>query len=557
MDIEKERGITIKAQTVALRYQAKDGQRYRFNLIDTPGHVDFGYEVSRSLMACEGALLVVDASQGVEAQSIANCYQAINQGLEVLPVLNKMDLPAADPERVRAEIEDMIGISASHAIQLSAKTGQGVAALLETIIHAIPPPPPERSRELRVLVLDSWFDSYVGVVLLVRVMSGRLRPGMKIMAMATAAAHTIDQLGVFTPRQTACSTLASGQVGYVIAGIRKIKEVRVGDTLTDSAHPAAAPLPGYKTVKPRVFAGFFPVDAGDYKNLRKALEKLSLNDASLFFEPENSQALGHGFRCGFLGMLHMEIIQERLEREYEISLLLTAPTVTYKVKTRQGGELDVHNPSAMPNAAEIDKISEPMIHALIVSPSDYVGSIIGLCIERRGRQKKIHYTQNHVNIEFLLPLGEVVFDFFDSLKSLSRGYASFDYSIADYRPARMVKLDILLNGERVDSLSSIVHRDKARSVGLALVERMKTLMPRQMYDAAIQAAIGSQVIARATIKALRKDVIAKCYGGDVTRKRKLLEKQKAGKKRMKKVGRIEVPQSAFLAILKARSSLNS
>ena len=553
MDIEQERGITIKAQTAALHYQAQDGRRYRFNLIDTPGHVDFGYEVSRSLLACEGALLVVDASQGVEAQSIANCHQAINQGLEVLPVLNKMDLPSADPKRVCSEIEDMIGISADNAIQVSAKTGQGVPDLLEVIVHAIPPPQADPHEAVRALVVDSWFDGYLGVVLLVRVMNGRLRLGMKILAMATAAVHTIAQLGIFTPRQTACEALEAGQVGYLIAGIRKIKEVRVGDTLTDSANPAGRPLPGYETIKPRVFAGFFPVDADQYKALRKALEKLSLNDASLFFEPESSQALGHGFRCGFLGMLHMEIIQERLEREYEINLLITAPTVTYRVKTGKGAVVDVHNPSAMPAGAEAGEVSEPMIRALIISPRDYVGGIIGLCMEKRGRQEKIDYTQNHASLEFLLPLGEVVFDFFDRLKSLTRGYASFDYSLAGYRPARMVKLDILLNGEKVDSLSTIVHRDHARSMGLALVEKIKTLLPRQMYDAAIQAAIGSRIIARATVKALRKDVTAKCYGGDVTRKRKLLEKQKAGKKRMKKVGKIEVPQSIFLAILKTKS----
>ena len=557
MDIEQERGITIKAQTVALRYQAQDGQCYRFNLIDTPGHVDFGYEVSRSLLACEGALLVVDASQGVQAQSIANCYQAINRGLEVLPVLNKMDLPAADPQRVREDIEDIIGISATNAVSVSAKTGQGVHELLEAIIRIIPPPQVQHDQEVRVLVVDSWFDSYVGVVLLVRVMSGCLRPGMKVLAVATAAVHTIDQVGIFTPRQTVCAHLEAGQVGYIIAGIRKIKEVQVGDTLTDASHPTSNPLPGYEAIKPRVFAGFFPVNAGDYKTLRRALEKLSLNDASLFFEAESSQALGYGFRCGFLGLLHMEIIQERLEREYEINLLVTAPTVTYRVKNKQGQMIDVHNPSVMPSSNEIDEIAEPMMRALIISPRDYVGNIIGLCMEKRGQQENIYYTQNHVNMEFLLPLGEVVFDFFDRLKSLTQGYASFDYSLAGYRPAQMVKLDILLNGERVDSLASIVHHNNARSIGLALVDKMKTLVPRQMYDVAIQAAVGSRVIARANVKALRKDVTAKCYGGDVTRKRKLLESQKAGKKRMKKVGKIEVPQSAFLAILKAKSSFGS
>ena len=549
MDIERERGITIKAQSVALDYHANDGRDYALNLIDTPGHVDFSYEVSRSLSACEGALLVVDASQGVEAQSIANCYTAIEQGLEVLPVLNKIDLQAADPERVKREIEDIIGLDASKAVAVSAKTGEGVAELLRVLVSQVPPPRGDPEKPLKALVVDSWFDVYVGVVSLVRIMDGRLRRKERVLFMAAGEVHQVETLGVFTPERVERETLEAGEVGFVVAGVKNLHAARVGDTITEAARPAAAALPGFRRVKPRVFAGIFPASADDYRLLRDALDKLSLNDASLAYEPETSVALGFGFRCGFLGMLHLEIIQERLRREYQLEIVVTAPTVTYRVLTRNGETVEVHNPAQLPPSGEIAEILEPVARVSVLTPSDYVGDVIGLCMEKRGVRRKLQYVGKQAALEFDLPLGEIVLDFFDRLKSTTRGYASFDYQLSDYQPAALQKLDVLINGDRVDALSVIVHRQNAQSLGRALVERMQELIPRQMFDVAVQAALGSRIIARTTVKALRKNVTAKCYGGDVTRKRKLLEKQKAGKRRMKQVGKVQVPQEAFLAAL--------
>jgi GTP-binding protein LepA len=549
MDLERERGITIKAQTVALSYDARDGQTYSLHLIDTPGHVDFAYEVSRSLAACEGALLVVDASQGVEAQTVANCYTAIEQGVEVVPVLNKIDLPSADPERVIGEIEDIIGIDAGEAVRVSAKTGEGVDDVLEAVIARIPAPSGDPEAPLQALIIDSWFDNYVGVVTLVRVMQGTLRPRDRILLMATGAAYNCEQVGVFTPKSVSRDGLAAGDVGFVIAGVKELKAARVGDTVTHATRPAAAPLPGFKEVKPQVFAGLYPVEANQYEALRDALEKLKLNDASLHYEPEVSQALGFGFRCGFLGLLHMDIVQERLEREYDMDLVTTAPTVVYQVLLRDGTVVDIENPAKLPDLSRVAEIREPIITATILVPQDYVGPVLTLCTEKRGLQKNMQYVGRQVMLSYELPLAEVVMDFFDRLKSVSRGYASFDYEFREFRAADVVKLDILINGERVDALSVMVHRANAPYRGREVVNRMRSLIPRQMFDVAIQAAIGSQIIARETVKALRKNVLAKCYGGDVTRKRKLLEKQKAGKKRMKAVGSVEIPQEAFLAIL--------
>jgi GTP-binding protein LepA len=549
MDLERERGITIKAQTAVLSYTARDGRNYSLHLIDTPGHVDFAYEVSRSLAACEGALLVVDASQGVEAQTVANCYAAIEQGVVVVPVLNKIDLPSADPARVTEEIEDIIGIPAQDAVRVSAKTGQGVDDVLEAVIARIPPPRGDPAATLQALIIDSWFDNYVGVVMLVRVMEGTLRPRDRILLMATGAAHTCEQVGVFTPKAVARDELAAGDVGFVIAGIKELKDARVGDTVTHSAHPAKEPLPGFKEVKPQVFAGLYPVEANQYEALRDALEKLHLNDASLHYEPEVSQALGFGFRCGFLGLLHLDIVQERLEREYDMDLITTAPTVVYQVLLRDGTVLDIENPAKLPDLSRVEEIREPIITATILVPQDYVGQVLTLCTERRGVQKNMQYVGRQVMLSYELPMAEVVMDFFDRLKSVSRGYASLDYEFKEFRAADVVKLDILINAERVDALSAMVHRANAQYRGREVVTKMRSLIPRQMFDVAIQAAIGAQIIARETVKALRKNVLAKCYGGDVTRKRKLLEKQKAGKKRMKAVGSVEIPQEAFLAIL--------
>jgi len=549
MDLERERGITIKAQTAVLSYAARDGQTYSLHLIDTPGHVDFAYEVSRSLAACEGALLVVDASQGVEAQTVANCYTATEQGVEVVPVLNKIDLPSADPERVIGEIEDIIGIDAQDALRVSAKTGEGVDDVLEAVIARIPAPTGDPGAPLQALIIDSWFDNYVGVVTLVRVMEGTLRPGERILLMATGAAYNCEQVGVFTPKSVAREQLTAGDVGFVVAGIKELKAARVGDTITHAARRASAPLPGFKEVKPQVFAGLYPVEANQYEALRDALEKLKLNDASLHYEPEVSQALGFGFRCGFLGLLHMDIVQERLEREYDLELVTTAPTVVYQVLLRDGSVVDIENPAKLPDLSRVAEIREPIITATILVPQDYVGAVITLCTEKRGVQRNMHYVGRQVMLSYELPLAEVVMDFFDRLKSVSRGYASFDYEFHEFRAADVVKLDILINGERVDALSAMVHRANAPYRGRDVVARMRSLIPRQMFDVAIQAAIGAQIIARETVKALRKNVLAKCYGGDVTRKRKLLEKQKAGKKRMKAVGSVEIPQEAFLAIL--------
>ncbi len=549
MDLERERGITIKAQSVTLHYQAANGETYQLNFIDTPGHVDFSYEVSRSLAACEGALLVVDASQGVEAQSVANCYTAIDQGLEVIPVLNKIDLPAADPERVINEIEEIIGIEAQDAVRVSAKTGEGVPALLERIVAAVPPPEGDRAAPLQALIIDSWFDNYLGVISLVRVVQGTLKTKDKIRVMAAGRNHQVDKVGIFTPKREDTDMLQAGEVGYVIAGIKEIDGAPVGDTITHVDRPAAEPLPGFKPVQPQVFAGLFPVEGDDYEDLREALSKLRLNDAALFYEPETSQALGFGFRCGFLGMLHMEIIQERLEREYNLDLITTAPTVVFEVLTTAGETLRIDNPADLPEPNHIDEIREPIITAHILVPPDYVGNVINLCIEKRGVQKSMQYLGNQVALTYELPMNEVVLDFFDRLKSVSRGYASLDYEFARFQAAQLVKLDILINGEKVDALSVIVHRDAAQSRGRELAERMKEIIPRQMFDVAIQAAVGSKILARTTVKALRKNVTAKCYGGDVTRKRKLLEKQKAGKRRMKQVGKVEIPQEAFLAVL--------
>jgi len=549
MDLERERGITIKAQTAALTYQARDGQTYRLNLIDTPGHVDFAYEVSRSLAACEGALLVVDASQGVEAQTVANCYTAIEQGVEVVPVLNKIDLPSAEPERVIDEIEDIIGIEADDAIRASAKTGEGIDDILEAVIARVPPPKGHRAAPLQALLIDSWFDNYVGVVMLVRMMEGTLKPRDRILLMASGATYTCEQVGVFTPRSAARDELTAGDVGFVVAGIKELKAAQVGDTVTGAARPAAAPLPGFKEVKPQVFAGLYPVESNQYEALRDALDKLKLNDASLRYEPEVSQALGFGFRCGFLGLLHLDIVQERLEREYDMDLITTAPTVVYQVLLRDGTLLEIENPSKLPDLSKVEEIREPIITATILMPQDYVGPVLTLCTERRGVQKNMQYVGRQVLLTYELPMAEVVMDFFDRLKSVSRGYASLDYDFREFRAADVVKLDILINGERVDALSVMVHRSNATFRGREVVSKMRSLIPRQMFDVAIQAAIGAQVIARENVKALRKNVLAKCYGGDVTRKKKLLEKQKAGKKRMKSVGSVEIPQEAFLAIL--------
>ena len=550
MDLERERGITIKAQSVSLDYKARDGETYQLNFIDTPGHVDFSYEVSRSLAACEGALLVVDAAQGVEAQSVANCITAIDQGLEVLPVLNKIDLPAAEPEKVVAEIEDIIGIDAQDAIHVSAKTGQGIPELLEQIVELIPPPQGDPDGPLQALIIDSWFDNYVGVVSLVRVMNGHLTKGSKIKVMSTGVSYNADRVGVFTPKMEDRKELRTGEVGFVIAAIKDIYGAPVGDTLTTTKNACAEMLPGFKQVQPRVFAGLFPISSDDYESFREALQKLRLNDAALHFEPETSAALGFGFRCGFLGMLHMEIVQERLEREYDLELITTAPTVVFEVIDTSGNALYVDNPSKLPPANEISELREPIISANILVPEAHVGAVIKLCIEKRGVQKQMRYLGGQVAIEYELPLAEVVLDFFDRLKSVSRGFASFDYHFLRFQPAQLVRLDVLINNERVDALSIILHKENVRTRGRELVEKMRELIPRQMFDVAIQAAVGSQVIARSTVKALRKNVTAKCYGGDVSRKRKLLEKQKAGKKRMKQVGSVEIPQDAFLAVLR-------
>ena len=550
MDLERERGITIKAQSVTLQYLAHDGQSYQLNLIDTPGHVDFSYEVSRSLAACDGALLVVDASQGVEAQSVANCYTAIEQGLEVLPVINKIDLPSADPERVQIQIEEIIGIDASEAMRVSAKTGEGVPELLEEIIRRIPAPRGDPDAAVQALIIDSWFDNYVGVVSLVRVVNGTLRRGEKIRVMSTGRSHQVDRLGRFTPKPIALESLAAGEVGFVIAGVKEIDGTPVGDTITSEADPAVTPLPGFKQIQPRVFAGVFPVNAEDYEAFRDALGKLKLNDSALHYEPEVSTALGFGFRCGFLGLLHMDIVQERLEREYSLDLITSAPTVIYEVARTDGDLQYVDNPAKLPAVNEIAQIREPVITANILVPPEYVGAVLGLCSEKRGTQKKMQFLAAQVSLQYELPLAEVVLDFFDRLKSASRGYASFDYVFSHFQAAPLVKLDILINGDKVDALSIIVHRDSSYQRGRELVDKMQELIPRQMFEVAVQAAIGTHVIARATVKALRKNVLAKCYGGDISRKRKLLEKQKEGKKRMKQVGQVEIPQEAFLAVLK-------
>jgi len=550
MDLERERGITIKAQSVSLQYKARDGEEYQLNFIDTPGHVDFSYEVSRSLAACEGALLVVDAAQGVEAQSVANCTTAIDQGLEVLPVLNKIDLPAADPDKVIAEIEDIIGVEAQDALRVSAKTGDGVPELLEEIVAEIPPPVGDAEGPLQALIIDSWFDNYVGVVSLVRVVNGSLPKGSKITVMSTGDTYNADRVGTFTPKMQDRDGLATGEVGFVIAGIKDIYGAPVGDTLSLAKNSCSEPLPGFKQVQPRVFAGLFPISSDDYESFREALQKLRLNDAALHFEPETSAALGFGFRCGFLGMLHMEIVQERLEREYNLELITTAPTVVFEVVDSKGETLLVDNPSKLPAQNEIDELREPIITSNVLVPEKFVGPVIKLCIEKRGVQKNMRYLGGQVSLEYEMPLAEVVVDFFDRLKSVSRGYASFDYHFERFEAADLVRLDVLINKERVDALSVIVHRANVRSRGRELVEKMRELIPRQMFDVAIQASVGSQIIARSNVKALRKNVTAKCYGGDVSRKRKLLEKQKAGKKRMKQVGSVEIPQEAFLAVLR-------
>ena len=550
MDLERERGITIKAQSVTLHYDAKDGTRYQLNLIDTPGHVDFSYEVSRSLAACEGALLVVDAAQGVEAQSVANCYTALEQGLTVVPVINKIDLPSADPTRVIREVEEIIGIEAHDALRVSAKTGEGVPELLEALVRRVPPPRGDPAAPLQALIIDSWFDNYVGVVSLVRVVNGTLHSGEKIRVMSTGRSHLVDRLGRRTPKSEMRETLGAGEVGFVIAGIKEIDGAPVGDTITHEARPSATALPGFKQIKPRVFAGLFPVNSEDYESFRDALQKLRLNDSSLHFEPEVSTALGFGFRCGFLGLLHMDIVQERLEREYQLDLVTSAPTVVYEVALQDGSTQYVDNPAKLPPVTSVAEIREPIITANILLPPAHVGAVLQLCEEKRGVQKKMHYLASQVSLQYELPLAEVVLDFFDRLKSVSRGYASFDYDFSHFQAAPLVKLDILINGERVDALSIIVHRENAYARGRELVDKMQELIPRQMFEVAVQAAIGGQIIARATVKALRKNVLAKCYGGDVTRKRKLLEKQKEGKRRMKQVGQVEIPQEAFLAVLK-------
>ncbi|MBA0922537.1 MAG: elongation factor 4 [Nitrosospira sp.] len=549
MDLERERGITIKAQTAALEYKSLDGQSYLLNLIDTPGHVDFSYEVSRSLAACEGALLVVDVSQGVEAQTVANCYAAIEQGVEVLSVLNKIDLPAAEPERVIEEIEDIIGIDAQDALRVSAKTGEGVREILEAVIARISPPNGDITAPLKALIIDSWFDNYVGVVMLVRVVDGTLRPKDKILLMASKAIYLCEEVGIFTPKSKNCALLSAGEVGFVISGIKELKSAKVGDTLTLATRPATHSLPGFKEIKPQVFAGLYPVESNQYDALRDALEKLKLNDSSLQYEPETSQALGFGFRCGFLGLLHLDIVQERLEREYDMSLITTAPTVVYQIMMRNGTITEIENPSKIPDPSAIEEIREPIITATILLPQEYVGSVITLCISKRGVQRNIQYMGRQVMLTYEMPLNEVVMDFFDKLKSISRGYASLDYEFKEFRAADLVKLDILINGDKIDALSLIVHRANSQYRGRELAQKMRELIPRQMFDIAVQAAIGAHIIARESIKALRKNVLAKCYGGDVSRKRKLLEKQKAGKKRMKQVGNVEIPQEAFLAIL--------
>ena len=554
MDIERERGITIKAQTAALNYKAKDGKIYNLNLIDTPGHVDFSYEVSRSLSACEGALLVVDASQGVEAQTVANCYTAIELGVEVVPVLNKIDLPQADPERAIQEIEDVIGIDATDAVTCSAKTGLGVHEVIEEMIRRVPPPKGDAGAPLQCLIIDSWFDNYVGVVMLVRVMNGTLKPKDKITLMANGSTHLVEHVGVFSPKSVDRPELSAGQVGFIIAGIKELKAAKVGDTVTHAIGqvgrtPATVPLPGFKEVKSQVFAGLYPVEASEYDQLRESLEKLKLNDASLLYEPEVSQALGFGFRCGFLGLLHMEIVQERLERQYGMNLITTAPTVVYQVQQSDGTILNVDNPSKMPETSKVETILEPIVTVNLYMPQEYVGSIITLCVGKRGIQTGMNYLGRQVQLTYELPMAEIVMDFFDRLKSISRGYASMDYEFKEYRPADVVKVDILINGDRVDALSVIVHRSNSQHRGREVVSKMRGIIPRQMFDVAIQAAIGSNIVARENVKALRKNVLAKCYGGDISRKRKLLEKQKEGKKRMKQVGNVEIPQEAFLAIL--------
>ncbi|WP_438978564.1 translation elongation factor 4 [Polynucleobacter sp.] len=554
MDIERERGITIKAQTAALTYKAKDGKTYNINLIDTPGHVDFSYEVSRSLSACEGALLVVDASQGVEAQTVANCYMALELGVEVVPVLNKIDLPQADPDRAKKEIEDVIGIDASEAVTCSAKTGLGVQDVIEEMIARVPPPKGNAADPLQALIIDSWFDNYVGVVMLVRVVNGTLKPKEKITLMANGSSHLVEHVGVFSPKSVDRPELSAGQVGFVIAGIKELKAAKVGDTVTHTPGqqgrvPATEPLPGFKEVKPQVFAGLYPVESSEYDQLRESLEKLQLNDASLLYEPEVSQALGFGFRCGFLGLLHMEIVQERLERQYGMNLITTAPTVVYQVEQSDGNILSVDNPSKMPEASKINTILEPIVTVNLYMPQEYVGAIITLCVGKRGIQMDMNYLGRQVKLTYELPMAEIVLDFFDKMKSISRGYASMDYEFKEYRPADVVKVDILINGERVDALSVIVHRSNSQHRGREVVAKMRGIIPRQMFDVAIQAAIGSNIVARENVKALRKNVLAKCYGGDISRKRKLLEKQKEGKKRMKQVGNVEIPQEAFLAIL--------
>lgn len=549
MDIEKERGITIKAQTAALHYKARNGQIYNLNLIDTPGHVDFSYEVSRSLAACEGALLVVDASQGVEAQTVANCYTAIEQGVEVVAVLNKIDLPAAEPERVIEEIEDIVGIEATDAVHASAKNGIGIEDILEAVITKIPAPSGNPDGPLKALIIDSWFDNYVGVVMLVRVVDGEVKPKDKLLFMSTKAQHLCEQVGVFTPKSLQRDSLKAGEVGFVIAGIKEIASAKVGDTITLVKPAATEALPGFKEVKSQVFAGLYPVESHDYDSLRDSLEKLKLNDASLHFEPEVSQALGFGFRCGFLGLLHLEIVQERLEREFDMDLITTAPTVVYQLLLKGGEVIEIENPSRLPELAKIEEIREPIITATILMPQDYVGPVMTLCNLKRGVQKNMQYMGRQVMLTYELPMAEVVMDFFDRLKSVSRGYASLDYDFKEFRADDLVKLDVLVNGERVDALSLMVHRANSTYRGRELVSKMRELIPRQMFDIAIQAAIGAHIIARETVKAMRKDVLAKCYGGDISRKRKLLEKQKAGKKRMKQVGNVEIPQEAFLAIL--------
>ncbi len=549
MDLERERGITIKAHSVTLHYNANNGETYQLNFIDTPGHVDFSYEVSRSLAACEGALLVVDASQGVEAQSVANCYTAIEQGLEVVPVLNKIDLPASEPARVIDEIEEIIGIEAHDALSVSAKTGAGVPELLEQMVRLIPPPEGDVDAPLQALIIDSWFDNFVGVISLVRIMQGTLKPKQKITMMAAGRNYTVDHVGIFSPKRTNTKQLHAGEVGFLIAGIKEIDGAPVGDTITSTDNKAAKPLPGFKAIQPQVFAGLFPINGEDYEDFRDALAKLKLNDSALFYEPETSQALGFGFRVGFLGMLHMEIVQERLEREYNLNLITTAPTVIYEVLTTSDEIIKVDNPTALPAQNHIQEIREPIVRVNILVPQDYVGNVITLCIEKRGVQKKLQYLGHQVSLEYEIPLNEIVLDFFDRLKSVSRGYASMDYEFLRFQPANLVKLDILINGDKVDALALIIHRDSADYRGRDLAEKMREIIPRQMFEVAIQAAIGAKIIARSTVKALRKNVIAKCYGGDVSRKRKLLEKQKEGKKRMKQIGKVELPQDAFLAVL--------